>query len=71
MSSKHLLESEWFKSFIVLQVSQRLFISSAGSAEHGNIVSLGSFSTIFSPGLQIGWLEAPQNVLGHLKNRYA
>ncbi|XP_059608128.1 uncharacterized protein LOC132255970 [Phlebotomus argentipes] len=43
---------------------KRLFAydNPANEDYQGNVVSLGSFSKIFSPGTRIGWLECPQRV---------
>ena len=45
-------------------------LSPVGSEGNGYVVSLGSFSTIFSPGLRMRCLKAPQNVLTRLKSRW-
>ncbi|EDO34775.1 predicted protein [Nematostella vectensis] len=41
------------------------FLCSQGDEDDkaGHVISLGSFSTIFAPGLRLGWIEAPQNII--------
>ena len=35
-----------------------------------NVVSNGTFSKIFSPGIRLGWIEAPYKILRLLADRY-
>ena len=35
--------------------------------EKNNVISVGSFSKILYPGLRVGWIMAPPNVIKHLK----
>ena len=35
-----------------------------------NVVSNGTFSKIFSPGIRLGWIEAPYKVLKLIAQRY-
>ena len=34
----------------------------------GNVVSVGTFSKIFGPGVRVGWMEAPERVLRAFDN---
>lgn len=36
----------------------------------GTVVSNGSFSKIFAPGVRVGWIEAPAWVVEVLENRW-
>ena len=34
--------------------------------DHGVVISIGSFSKVGFPGLRVGWIVAPREVIGHL-----
>ena len=36
----------------------------------GHVVSNGTFSKIFGPGVRMGWIEGPKCVLEKLRQRY-
>jgi 2-aminoadipate transaminase len=38
----------------------------AGEGECGNVIYLSSFSKVLSPGLRLGWVIAPEDVIGRL-----
>lgn len=67
----HINEFMWHKKIDLLNYRLRVFgFSSVRSEGNGYVVSLGSFSTVFSPGLRMRCLEAPQNVLAQWKSRW-
>ena len=67
----HINEFMWHKKINLLNYRLRVFgFSSVRSEGNGYVVSLGSFSTVFSPGLRMRYLEAPQNVLAQWKSRW-
>mgnify|MGYP006963843737 CR=1 FL=1 len=67
----HINEFMLHNKINLLNYHLRVFgFSSVGSEENWSVVPLGSFSTIFSPGLRMRFLEAPQNVLAQLKSRW-
>lgn len=40
------------------------------SVDGGHVVSNGTFSKIFAPGIRLGWIEGPRHVLNRLQQRY-
>lgn len=45
---------------------QALDCAKLGSIESSRVISLGSFSKVFTPGLRVGWICAPKPVIGKL-----
>ena len=67
----HINEFMLHNKINLLNYHLRVFgFSSVGSGKNWSVVPLGSFSTIFSPGLRMRCLKAPQNVLTRLKSRW-
>ena len=67
----HINEFMLHNKINLLNYHLRVFgFSSVGSGKNWSVVPLGSFSTMFSPGLRMRCLEASQNVLAQLKSRW-
>lgn len=45
---------------------QALDIAHEGSIDQSRVINLGSFSKVFTPGLRVGWVCAPREVIGKL-----
>lgn len=45
---------------------QALDCAHTGSIDDSRVISLGSFSKVFTPGLRVGWICAPRDVIGKL-----
>jgi DNA-binding transcriptional MocR family regulator len=45
---------------------QALDVAHVGSIEQSRVISCGSFSKVFTPGLRVGWVCGPKEVIGKL-----
>jgi 2-aminoadipate transaminase len=53
-------------SLVVLDQQQLGTPPNEGPYEHGNVLYVGSFSKILSPGIRLGWVVGPSSIIAHL-----